>query len=218
MAILGSAKGSTDDLRLSGMGIPALAHMAAALALAISNNWFLSVYTQLIKSFTCWCNNWVYIFTYIDSNTYLQAYYEQGAQTHMTRQLNAKNKTTARWLYASARRTKQTVKVWRVKKIGWVGLDCNKRTRISEWFRFIWPSSLMRLGLLLGLLCFRFAALFLRRMSTGEWLGSRFQRSLWLYVALPRLRDTDCERDLRDLRRLDLHRRHYNGLVMKMDN
>lgn len=29
--------------RLSGMGIPALAHMAAALALAISSNWSLSV-------------------------------------------------------------------------------------------------------------------------------------------------------------------------------
>lgn len=28
--------------RLSGMGTPALAHMAAALALAISNNWSLS--------------------------------------------------------------------------------------------------------------------------------------------------------------------------------
>lgn len=42
MAILGRARGSTLDLRLAGMGIPALAHMAAALALAISNNWSLS--------------------------------------------------------------------------------------------------------------------------------------------------------------------------------
>lgn len=42
MAILGRARGSTVDLRLAGMGIPALAHMAAALALAISNNWSLS--------------------------------------------------------------------------------------------------------------------------------------------------------------------------------
>lgn len=38
MAILGRARGSIVDLRLAGMGIPALAHMAAALALAISNN------------------------------------------------------------------------------------------------------------------------------------------------------------------------------------
>jgi len=43
MAILGSmAMGSTLVLRLGGMGNPALAHMAAALALAISSNWFLS--------------------------------------------------------------------------------------------------------------------------------------------------------------------------------
>lgn len=42
IAILGRARGSTVDLRLAGMGIPALAHMAAALALAISNNWSLS--------------------------------------------------------------------------------------------------------------------------------------------------------------------------------
>lgn len=42
MAILGRARGSTVDLRLAGMGMPALAHMAAALALAISNNWSLS--------------------------------------------------------------------------------------------------------------------------------------------------------------------------------
>lgn len=42
MAILGRDRGSTVDLRLAGMGIPALAHMAAALALAISNNWSLS--------------------------------------------------------------------------------------------------------------------------------------------------------------------------------
>lgn len=42
MAILGRARGSTADLRLAGMGIPALAHMAAALAFAISNNWSLS--------------------------------------------------------------------------------------------------------------------------------------------------------------------------------
>lgn len=46
MAILGRAKGSTVDLRLAGMGIPALAHMAAALALAISSNWSLSEKTQ----------------------------------------------------------------------------------------------------------------------------------------------------------------------------
>lgn len=46
MAILGSARGSTVDLRLAGMGIPALAHMAAALALAISNNCSLSEKTQ----------------------------------------------------------------------------------------------------------------------------------------------------------------------------
>lgn len=42
MAIVGKAKGSTVDIRLVGMGIPALAHIAAALALAISNNWSLS--------------------------------------------------------------------------------------------------------------------------------------------------------------------------------
>lgn len=42
MAMLGSARGSTLVLRLAGMGIPALAHMAAALALAISSNWSLS--------------------------------------------------------------------------------------------------------------------------------------------------------------------------------
>lgn len=42
IAIVGRARGSTVDLRLAGMGMPALAHMAAALALAISNNWSLS--------------------------------------------------------------------------------------------------------------------------------------------------------------------------------
>lgn len=42
MAMLGRARGSTVDLRLAGMGIPTFAHMAAALALAISNNWSLS--------------------------------------------------------------------------------------------------------------------------------------------------------------------------------
>lgn len=42
MAILGRAKGSSDVLRLAGMGIPALAHMAAAFALAISNSCSLS--------------------------------------------------------------------------------------------------------------------------------------------------------------------------------
>lgn len=49
IAILGRARGSTVDLRLAGMGIPALAHMAAALALAISNNWSLSEETQRIN-------------------------------------------------------------------------------------------------------------------------------------------------------------------------
>ena len=42
MAIFGRAMGSTVDLRLAGTGIPALAHIAAALALAISNNCSLS--------------------------------------------------------------------------------------------------------------------------------------------------------------------------------
>lgn len=42
IAIVGRARGSTEDLRLAGIGIPALAHMAAALALAISNNCSLS--------------------------------------------------------------------------------------------------------------------------------------------------------------------------------
>lgn len=46
MAILGRARGSTVERRLAGMGIPALAHMAAALALAISNNCSLSEETQ----------------------------------------------------------------------------------------------------------------------------------------------------------------------------
>ena len=45
---------------------------------------------------------------------------------------------------------------------------------------------------MLELQCFRLVGdLFLRRMSTGEWLGSRFQRSLWLYAALLRPRDAD---------------------------
>lgn len=48
MAMLGRVKGSTDVLRLAGIGIPALAHMAAAFAFAISNNWSLSEETQLI--------------------------------------------------------------------------------------------------------------------------------------------------------------------------
>lgn len=46
MGLLGLGKGSWRTAlgrRLSGMGIPALAHMAAALALAISSNWSLSV-------------------------------------------------------------------------------------------------------------------------------------------------------------------------------
>lgn len=42
MAMLGRASGSTLVLRVAGMGIPALAHMAAALALAISNSCSLS--------------------------------------------------------------------------------------------------------------------------------------------------------------------------------
>lgn len=46
MAMLGRARGSTVDLRPAGMGIPALAHIAAALAFAISNNWSLSEETQ----------------------------------------------------------------------------------------------------------------------------------------------------------------------------
>lgn len=66
----------------------------------------------------------------------------------------------------------------------------------------------MRWGLLLELQCFLVGDLFLRRMSTGEWLGSRFHRSLWLYVALLRPRDPDHERDLLDLRPPDLHRQH----------
>lgn len=49
MAILGRARGSTADLRLAGMGMPALAHMAAALAFAISNNWSLSEETQRLS-------------------------------------------------------------------------------------------------------------------------------------------------------------------------
>lgn len=86
MAIVGRAMGSAEDLRLAGMGIPALAHMAAALALAISNNCSLS-------------------------------------------------------------------------------------------------RSLMRCGLPSGPLCLRGGDRFLRRMRTGERLGSLFQRSLWLYAA-----------------------------------
>lgn len=54
MAIFGRVMGSTVVLRLAGMGIPAFAHIAAALALAISNNWSLSEksirYTQLINT------------------------------------------------------------------------------------------------------------------------------------------------------------------------
>lgn len=52
-------------------------------------------------------------------------------------------------------------------------------------------------------------------MSTGEWLGSRFQRSLWLYEALLRPRDTDRERDLRDRRPPDLERDRlfFEGLL-----
>lgn len=46
MTILGRVRGSTVDRRLAGMGIPALAHMAAALAFAISNNWSLSEKTK----------------------------------------------------------------------------------------------------------------------------------------------------------------------------
>lgn len=92
----------------------------------------------------------------------------------------------------------------------------------SNEFNFVWPSSLMRWGLLLKVECFRFGDLFLRRMSTGEWLGSRFQRSLWLYAALLRLRDADRERerDLRDLRPLDLkHNKttNSNAEVIKSD-
>lgn len=46
ISILGNARGSTADLRLAGMGIPTLTHMAAALAFAISNNCSLSEETQ----------------------------------------------------------------------------------------------------------------------------------------------------------------------------
>lgn len=50
MAMPGRAKGSMLDLRLAGIGIPALAHMAAALALAISNNCSLSEEPQERKT------------------------------------------------------------------------------------------------------------------------------------------------------------------------
>lgn len=82
-------------------------------------------------------------------------------------------------------------------------------TDVQDWkqlFNMIWPSSLMRWGLLLKLLCFQSLDLFLRRMSMGEWLGSRFQQFLWLYVALLWLHDCERERDLRDRPPLDLHR------------
>lgn len=46
MAMFGRARGSTVVLRLAGTGIPAFTHMAAALALAISNNCSLSEETQ----------------------------------------------------------------------------------------------------------------------------------------------------------------------------
>lgn len=82
----------------------------------------------------------------------------------------------------------------------------------------------MRWGLLLKVECFRWGDLFLRRISTGERLGSRFQRSLWLYAALLRLRETDRERererDLRDLRPLDLKDNmttKSNAAVIKSD-
>lgn len=42
MATLGRVRGSAVVLRLAGTGIPAFTHMAAALALAISNNCSLS--------------------------------------------------------------------------------------------------------------------------------------------------------------------------------
>lgn len=82
----------------------------------------------------------------------------------------------------------------------------------------------MRWGLLLKVECFRVGDLFLRRTSIGEWLGSRFQRSLWLYAALLRLRDTDREwereRDLHDLRPRDLKDNKTNtstGEIIKSD-
>lgn len=53
MAMLGRAKGSTDVLRLAGMGMPALAHMAAAFALAISNNCSLSEKIHCNKLMFC---------------------------------------------------------------------------------------------------------------------------------------------------------------------
>lgn len=111
MGLLGLGKGSWRTAlgrRLSGMGIPALAHMAAALALAISSNWSLS-------------------------------------------------------------------------------------------------SSVSRGGLLLVSRLVRAGDLFLRRMRTGEWLGSRFQRSLWLSwwlpnAPLPLRREPERDLDLFDLR------------------
>lgn len=59
------------------------------------------------------------------------------------------------------------------------------------------------MGLLLGLRCERTGDLFFRRISTGEWLGSRFHRSLWLREWLLKLPLPRRERE-RDLDRLDL--------------
>lgn len=55
MAMLGSVRGSAVDLRPTGTGMPALTHMAAALALAISSNWSLSEDREKTARATCHC-------------------------------------------------------------------------------------------------------------------------------------------------------------------
>lgn len=67
------------------------------------------------------------------------------------------------------------------------------------------PSSVSRGGLLLVSRLVRAGDRFLRRMRTGEWLGSRFQRSLWLSwwlpnAPLPLRREPERDLDLFDLR------------------
>jgi len=118
MAMLGSGSGRGSGswvvslgFRLSGTGTPAFAHMAAALALAISRSCPLSDWTT------------------------------------------------------TERQASEPVQQPREAPLDPVGGVCS-------------PSSVMRDGLspqVLGA-----GERFLRRMSTGEWLGSRFQRSRWL--------------------------------------